>query len=254
MTSSRTADFVQRLAAPDPAVLAQLLDPDELTTRILRATLEQAELVGVRRTTMEDVARRAGVGRATLYRRFPTKAALIDALVLAEARRFMDGSARVHARTDNVEDSLVYGTVFTVTFLREHSLLRKLLRTEPETILPSLTVDAGAILDFATDYSAALLRTDIYGAGATTEAQERHLRTVAELQTRLTLSFIVTPHTRINLANIDETRAYVRDYLMPMIESRPTAAASGRAAPASRARRSKGAAPAPSGRRSPNGS
>jgi hypothetical protein len=36
------------------------------------------------------------------------------------------------------------------------------------------------------------------------------------------LSFIVTPHTSINLADIDDTRAYVRDYLMPMIDSRPT--------------------------------
>jgi len=112
---------------------------------------------------------------------------------------------------------MVYSTVFTVTFMREHSLLKKLLRTEPDTILPSLTIDAGAILDFATDHSVALLRSELYGATTTTPAQERHLRTVAELQTRLTLSFIVTPHTSINLATIDDTRAYVRDYLLPMI-------------------------------------
>lgn len=53
--------------------------------------------------------------------------------------------------------------MFTVTFLREHSLLRKMLRTEPEAILPSLTIDAGAILDFATDYSVAWLHTELYG-------------------------------------------------------------------------------------------
>src|SRR6516225_3798821 len=38
---------------------------------------------------------------------------------------------------------------------------------------------------------------------------KRHLRTVAELQTRLTLSFIATPHTSIKLAFIDDTRKYV---------------------------------------------
>jgi Bacterial Tetracyclin repressor, C-terminal domain len=107
--------------------------------------------------------------------------------------------------------------VFTVTFLCEHSLLRKMLRTEPEAILPSLTIDAGAILDFATDYAVAWLRTDLYGTATTTPAQERHLRAVAELQTRLTLSFIVIPHTSIKLATIDDTRAYVRDYLKPMV-------------------------------------
>lgn len=217
MTASPTADFVRRLAAPDPAVLAQIRHPDEITTRILSATLAQAELVGIRRTTMDDVARRSGVGRATLYRRFPTKAALIDAVVLAEVRRFLDGSDRARSGGATLEDRLVYDTVFTVTFLREHTLLKKLLRTEPEAILPSLTIDAGALIDFAMEHSAAQLRTDLYGQTTPTTAQERHLRTVAELQTRLTLSFIVTPHTSINLATVDEAREYVCHYLLPMI-------------------------------------
>ncbi|UNB50142.1 TetR/AcrR family transcriptional regulator [Mycolicibacterium sp. YH-1] len=217
MASTRTSEFMRRLAEPDPAVLARVSQPDAITSRILDAALEQAELVGIRRMTMEDVARRSGVGRATLYRRFPTKDALIDALVLAEARRYLDGSAHARSRADTLEDRLVYGTVFTVTFLREHTLLKKLLRTEPETILPSLTIDAGAILDFATAHSAALLRTDLYGTSTTTPAQERHLRTVAELHTRLTLSFIVTPHTGIKLTTIGDTRAYVRTYLLPMV-------------------------------------
>lgn len=217
MTSTRTADFVRRLAEPDPAVLARVREPDPISTRILAATLQQAELVGIRRTTMEDVARRSGVGRATLYRRFPTKDALIDALVLSEARRYLEGSAQARAHAESLEDRLVYGTVFTVTFLRDHALLKKLLRTEPEAILPSLTVDAGAIIDFATEHSAAQLRTDLYGTAETTPAQERHIRTVAELHTRLTLSFIVTPHTGIKLTSLEDTRDYVRTYLLPMV-------------------------------------
>jgi AcrR family transcriptional regulator len=217
VTTSRTAEFVRRLTSPEPAVLAQVHQPDDITTRILGATLEQAELVGMRRITMEDVARRSGVGRATLYRRFPTKAALIDAVVLAEAHRYIEGHLQACAHATSLEDRLVYGTVFTVTFLREHVLLKKLLRTEPETLLPSLTVEGGPILDFATEQGVEELRAEIYGTVAITPDQERHLRTVSELHTRLTLSFIVTPHTSINLATLDDTRAYVRQYLLPMI-------------------------------------
>jgi AcrR family transcriptional regulator len=220
VATKRTADFVRRLADPDPAVLERVREPDATTIRILDDTLEQAELIGIRRTTMEDVARRSGVGRATLYRRFPTKDILIDAVVLAEARRYLEGIAQARGHADTLEDRLVYGTVFTVTFLREHTLLKKLLRTEPETILPSLTIDAGAILDFATDYLVSQLRVDLYGNQPTTPDQERHLRTVAELHTRITLSFIATPHTGIKLATLDDTREYVQTYLVPMIATR----------------------------------
>ena len=109
---------------------------------------------------MEDVARRSGVGRATLYRRFPTKSALIDAVVLAEARHYLERSAQARAHATTFEDRMVYSTVFSVTFMREHTLLKKLIRTEPETILPSLAIDAGAILDYVTEHSAGLLRTE----------------------------------------------------------------------------------------------
>jgi hypothetical protein len=62
------------------------------------------------------------------------------------------------------------------------------------TTLPSLTVEAGPILDLAIDQSVALMRTELYGEATTTPSQERHLRTAAELFTRLTLSF-TSPRT-----------------------------------------------------------
>ena len=41
---------------------------DETTARILDAACEEIALVGIKRTSMEDVARRAGVSRVTVYR------------------------------------------------------------------------------------------------------------------------------------------------------------------------------------------
>jgi AcrR family transcriptional regulator len=213
------AEFVRRIATPDPAVIAQLADPDEITTRILRGALAHFELIGVRRTTMEDIARRSDVGRATLYRRFPTKSMLVDAVVLAEVRRYLDGNAVAHAQGATMEERLVNGTMFGVQFLREHTLLTRLMAVEPENILPSLTVEAGAILDLAITQSVALMRAELYGAATTTAAQERHLRTAGELFTRLTLSFILTPHTTIKFTSANDVRAYVRDYLLPIITS-----------------------------------
>ena len=75
MTASRTADFVRRLTAPEPAVLAQLHRPDDITARILAATVEQAEHVGMRRITMEDTAWR--------FNRYAERARESDRLAVA---------------------------------------------------------------------------------------------------------------------------------------------------------------------------
>ncbi|WP_411161838.1 helix-turn-helix domain-containing protein, partial [Mycobacteroides abscessus] len=40
---------------------------------ILDAAHDEFSMVGIQRTSMDTVARQAGVSRATLYRRFPTK-------------------------------------------------------------------------------------------------------------------------------------------------------------------------------------
>jgi AcrR family transcriptional regulator len=216
-TVTRTADFMRRVSAPDPAVLALIGKADEITSRILRTAQEQFELVGIRRTTMEDVARQCGVGKATLYRRFPTKDAVVDAVVLSEVQRYLDGNAEARSRGDTFEARLINGVVFTVEFLRNNALLNKLMSTEPETLLRSLTVDAGAIIDWASESSAALLTAELFPETTPTEAEQRNLRTAGELQTRLVLSFMLTPHTTIDLSTPAAVRGYVLDFILPLI-------------------------------------
>ena len=214
---TRTAEFLRRVTAPDATVVSQLTDPDDITRQILRTAQEQFELVGIRRTTMEDIARQCGVGKATLYRRFPTKEAVVDAVVLSEVQRYLDGNEVARSRGDTFEERLINGVVFTVEFIRDNALLNKLRSTEPETILRSLTVDAGAIIDWASEVSAARLAAELLPGATPTKAQQRQLLTAGELQTRLTLSFALTPHTTIDRSTPAGLRAYVLDFILPLI-------------------------------------
>lgn len=62
--------------------------PREQEGAILQAARQEFEENGIRRTGVDDVAKRAGVSRSTLYRRFPNK----EALLLGVAERiYLDG-------------------------------------------------------------------------------------------------------------------------------------------------------------------
>ncbi len=55
---------------------------DETSSRIKRVALERFVEVGFGSTTVDEIATRAGVGVATLYRRWPDKAALANELMV----------------------------------------------------------------------------------------------------------------------------------------------------------------------------
>jgi len=77
-------------AAVEGAVEGASDEDDETSARILDAAYEVFCRIGIQRSTMEDVARRAGVSRITVYRRFAAKGTLVDHVVRREIRRYFD--------------------------------------------------------------------------------------------------------------------------------------------------------------------
>ena len=70
-----------------PTSWAKRDENDPLTERILEAGLEQLLTFGVRRLSVEDIARRLGIARVTIYRRFANKKVLVKAVIMREGRR-----------------------------------------------------------------------------------------------------------------------------------------------------------------------
>ena len=106
--------------------------------RLVAATLRCIEARGMASTTLADVAREAGISRATLYRHVPGgRSELISAAVLAEATRFIDGIDSV-MDGDDVVASLAAGLAVGNRSLKEHVLLQQVLSTEPGPLLAEL--------------------------------------------------------------------------------------------------------------------
>ncbi|RTL62229.1 MAG: TetR/AcrR family transcriptional regulator [Pseudonocardiaceae bacterium] len=105
--------------------------------------------VGVRRTTLSDVARRAGVSRMSLYRRWDG----VDALVGDLLTRDLLAVAAAPLGTDRA--TVVTRVVEVCEALRRHRLVRKIVDVDPELLLPYLLRRRGrstdALLTLLTD-------------------------------------------------------------------------------------------------------
>jgi AcrR family transcriptional regulator len=185
--------------------------------RILSAALEQVEDFGVRRFTMDDVARRVGVSRVTIYRHFPKKDRLVEAVLLHELNRFLRAIGQAVEPYETLEEKLVEGFVFALTFLRRHRLLNRLLRTEPELLLPALTVNGDAVLSAAREFVAGFARQEARRGELPLTDEE--IDGVSELLARAVISFVVTPRSTLGLKTPAEIRRFAEHYLAPTLHA-----------------------------------
>ncbi|GAA5025489.1 TetR/AcrR family transcriptional regulator [Streptomyces siamensis] len=125
---------------------------------VLDAVRDCVLAVGVRRTTLTDVARRAGVSRMTLYRRWPDVRSLVGDLM---TREWIDVAteAMPQRRPDReMRGLIVDGLVTGVAAFRDHPLFRKIIDVDPELLLPYVLDRRGASQDALLDLLAEALR------------------------------------------------------------------------------------------------
>jgi AcrR family transcriptional regulator len=207
------------------------LPDDETAARILTAAFDQAEDFGLRRFTMDDVARRVGVSRVTIYRYFPKKDQLINALLMRELRRFLTKLDAVIEAEHTSEAKLSQGLLFCLTFLRAHRVLNRLLRTEPELILPYLTIRAGHVVAAARSWIARHIRDEV--AAGRIALPEQDIDMLAELLVRTVISLVITPETVLPVDSPEGQRRLVEFYVKPLVAAiRPAAPAAPTSTPA----------------------
>ncbi len=188
------------------------LGEDALADRIAAAALDQFAEYGIRRSTIDDIARRAGVSKMTVFRRFENKRGLIAVVIARELQRGMTELDRAWQHQATLEDALVEGFAFVAGFVRGHPLFDRLLRSEPELLLPLLTVDGGPALELYRSLIAQRLRAEMSTGRAATPDVDR----AAEVIARLAQSLLLTQQGMITLGDHDSIVAFVRLALLPM--------------------------------------
>ncbi|WP_410669916.1 TetR/AcrR family transcriptional regulator [Amycolatopsis sp. cmx-4-68] len=105
--------------------------------------------VGVRRTTLAEIARTARVSRMTVYRRFPDVRSVLAALMTREFSGLLRTASESGADAANSRERLVLIASAGVRALSTDPLFRTLLDVDPELVLPYIVERLGATQKFA---------------------------------------------------------------------------------------------------------
>jgi AcrR family transcriptional regulator len=122
--------------------------------RILAAAASCVSDFGVERVTLAEIARRAGVSRPTVYRRWPDTRAILASLLTER----ITGAWREAPSSATGREALVQRIVGVADRLRRDDLIRTVLRSEPELAMVYITGRLGTSQQIVIDLVADELR------------------------------------------------------------------------------------------------
>jgi AcrR family transcriptional regulator len=181
--------------------------PDERESTYLDAARACILDVGWRRTTLTEVARRAGVSRMTIYRSWSDMPTLLSDLMTREWSGVVaDALAEEDPDAPTVE-RLVGDIVGTVQRLRENELFLRIVDLDPELILPYLFSRRGRSQDAILALTVAALRE----AQAAGEVRAGNPELMASAMLLAAHGFVLSAHTMVgDEVSLDDLDAELR--------------------------------------------
>ena len=197
----------------------------DATGAILDAALVEFERHGFRKVALDDVAKRAGVSRTTIYRRFANRDELVAAVVERENIELFADIA-LELKTAGPQSDL-YVEAFTLSILRfrRHRVLNRMMADEPALVAELMHRHYGA----AVERMAAALHI-IFPDGFADRIGESAVNDLADTILRYAAMALLLPSVEA-LDTPEDIRAFARRHFLPSL---PAALRSQTARPAGR--------------------
>lgn len=188
---------------------------DATRDKLLVAAYEQFCVDGVAGASMEDVAKRAGTSRITIYRKFESKDALVDEVIAHELAEYFAYFQNAMAEADSFAERLVTGFVTSIQQIWSNPLIKRLIADDP-ALVPGLVGGGGGRNMYAvSQFVASALRKEQH-AGNLDATVDPDM--AAELIARITGSFVTTPGGLVSLDDTAQLEEIARSYLLPMLK------------------------------------
>ncbi|HZQ31922.1 MAG TPA: helix-turn-helix domain-containing protein [Mycobacterium sp.] len=186
-------------------------EADSVTTKILDAAVAEFEKHGVRRVALDDVARRAGVSRMTIYRRFANRDELVTAVIDRENEVLFAEIADELKSSGPQSNYYVEAFTSAIMQLRHHRVLNRMITDEP-----ALTLQLAHL-----HYPAALVRMAdalrvIFPAGFAQRIGSEAVDELADTILSYALMALLLPSPR-KLESADDIRTFATTHFLPSL-------------------------------------
>jgi AcrR family transcriptional regulator len=141
---------------------------------------------GIARTTVSDVARRAGASRMTVYRAFPDAATLWSSLLTREIGGIVAAAQTDAAALPTARQRLIASALGALATLRADPVIRRVIELDGERLLPYLTVKRG----HAQEIAIATVREHLEEGRRDGSIRELHVNAAARLLELLLRSMV----------------------------------------------------------------
>jgi AcrR family transcriptional regulator len=176
-------------------------------TRASAALLACIARFGLAKTTLDDIAREAGCSRATLYRYFDSKAAIVRHTVEVEVERMTSAAVDAGLEESTFADAVVAVTVRAARDLASHAALWFLLEYEPESILSHLAFAEGDLVLVAVG--------DALAPAFTRWLEPVDASRAGEWLARVLRSYVLMPEPSIELTDVVTAREFLGELVVP---------------------------------------
>jgi AcrR family transcriptional regulator len=184
---------------------------ESATEAILDAALVEFERHGFQRVALDDVARRAGVSRTTIYRRFANRDELVAAVIERENVVLFADIAAALKGAEKPANYYVEAFTQSILMFRRHRVLNQMMTDEPALVLELARRHYGAAIERMAD----ALRV-IFPAGFADRIGVAAVDDLADTILRYAAVVLLLPSAE-PLDTPDDLRAFAERHFVPSL-------------------------------------
>ena len=198
-------------------------DPEEAVELLKRAAERCVDRHGIHKTTMDDIAREAGISRPSVYRYFQDRDELLLAVMAERSGALIERAHRFMRRQATFDDVIVEGLIYIADHGRRDPFTRRLVASEDSQESQRLLRSNNAAARFASEFWDPIL-DDAQAEGVLPLELPREEIHFWLAQVGLMLMTILDGKTE----STDRARQLLRAFVVPAFRSGATPSVNGR--------------------------